>query len=58
MVAALFVFRFVVDHRIFNFNFTGRKVTLEIFHVGSGIPQTPFDKREDFQLFNFLRIIF
>ena len=55
MIATFFVFRFVINHRIFNFHFAGREVPLEIFHIGGSIPQTPFYKRKDFEFFYFIR---
>ena len=54
MVAALLVFRFVVDDATVDFHLSGREVALEVLHIGSGVPQAPLLEREQFQTLNFL----
>ena len=41
MVAALLVFGLMIYHRTVHLNLSGREITLEVLHVGSGIPQAP-----------------
>ena len=57
MISAFFIFCFVINYRIFNFHFAGGEISLEIFHIGSGIPECPFYKRKDFELFDFIRSV-
>ena len=57
MVAALAIFRLVVDGAALNLDLAGRKITLEILHIRSSIPEAPLLEREQFQLFHFLRLI-
>ena len=64
VVAALLVFRLVVDggrldarsvkHRTLYFHLAGRKVTLEVLTVSSGIPQTPLRIAEQLQVLHLL----
>ena len=59
MVAALLVFSLVVDggglngraveHGLLYLHLAGRPVTLEVLHIGSGIPQTPLREGEELQ---------
>ena len=53
MVAAFFVFSFVVDNRAVDFNLASREVALEILHIGGSIPQAPFLEREQLDSFLF-----
>ena len=51
MVAALLVLCLVVDCRPVDLNLSRREITLEILHVGCGIPQTPLQEREKLEAF-------
>ena len=57
VVAALAVFGLVIDCRALDLDFARREVTLEVLHVRSGIPQTPFLEREELQLLHLLRFV-
>ena len=57
MVATLFVFGFMVNHRTLHFHLAGREVTLEVFHIGSSIPQAPLGKREELKRFCFVALV-
>jgi len=46
VVAALAVFRLVIDHTVHYFNFTGAEVALEVGAVIPGIPQAELDRGE------------
>ena len=58
MVAAFLVFCLVIDNRAVDFNLAGREVALEVLHIGGGVPQAPFLKREQFDSFLFRSGIF
>ena len=49
VVAALLVFRLMVDRGAFDLHLPCREVALEILHVGGGVPQAPLYEREEFQ---------
>ena len=49
VVTTLTIFGLVVDRRAFDLYLTRREITLEIFHVGSSIPQAPLLEGEEFQ---------
>ncbi len=46
MVAPFTVLCLMIYYAALNLNFSGRKIPLEILHVGLGVPQAPFDKRK------------
>ena len=49
VIAAVAVFCFVVDNRIFDFNAAGREVSLEVRAVVLSVPETPFSERPEFE---------
>lgn len=58
VVAAFFILRFVIDDGSVHFHFAGRKVALEVFHVGGGVPQAPFGEGEEFEPLHFAGEVF
>ena len=57
MVPAFPVFGLMVDDGTVDLHFSGGEVTLEVLHIGRGVPQTPFYKGEQFQLFRCTALI-
>ena len=55
VVAALTVFRLVIEGRAFYLHFACREIALEVLHIGSGIPEAPFCKGEHLEGLCFLR---
>ena len=57
VIAALAVFGLVVDHRVLDFDLTGREVALEVLHVGRSIPQAPLGKGEQLEAFHLIAVV-
>ena len=49
MVATFLVFRLMVYDRTIHFDFTGREITLEVFHVRRSVPKAPLGEREQLE---------
>ena len=54
VITAFTIFCLMVNDAALDFHFTRREITLEVFHIGSSIPQTPFREREKFEVAHFL----
>ena len=57
VVATLAILGLVIDRRTLNLHFTRREITLEILHIGGGIPETPLLEREEFQRLGLCRLV-
>ena len=57
VVTTLAILGLMIDCRTLNLHFTRREVTLEIFHIGSGIPEAPLLEREEFQRLGLCRLV-
>ena len=57
VVATLAIFGLMIDRRTLNLHFTRREITLEILHIGGGIPETPLLEREEFQRLGLCRLV-
>ena len=57
VVTALAILGLVVDGRTLDLHFTRREITLEILHIGCGIPETPLLEREELQGLGFRRLV-
>ena len=49
MISTLLIFSLMIYGTTVNLHFTRREIALEVFHIRSGIPQTPLSKRKEFQ---------
>ena len=49
MISALLIFCLMINGATINLHFSCREIALEVLHIRSGIPQTPFSKRKEFQ---------
>ena len=57
VIAALAVFGLVVDHRVLDFDLTGREIALEVLHVGRCIPQAPLGKGEQLEALHLIAVV-
>ena len=55
MVAPLLVLGLVIDRRALDLHLASGEVALEVLHVRRGVPETPFDEREELHLLRLLR---
>ena len=54
MVAALLIFRLVINDRSVYLHLTGREVALEILHVGRCVPKAPLLETEQFEFLDLI----
>ncbi len=51
MVTPFTIFGLMINDTALHLHLPGRKIALEILHVGRGVPQTPLHEREEFEFF-------